>query len=52
MNLSIYLPTELVKQIKFEAEKDHRSVSQFIKLAMITSLSNNTKQNQLNIKKG
>ena len=39
MNLSIYLPKELVKQIKTEASKDHRSVSQFIRLTLIKSLN-------------
>ena len=39
MNLSIYLPKDLVEQVKAEASKDHRSVSQFIKVVLINSLS-------------
>jgi len=39
MNISVYLPKDLAKEVKNEASRNQRSVSQFVRLAVINSLN-------------
>ncbi len=38
MGISIYLPQTLIKSVKAAAEKERRSISQFIRLAIIEKI--------------
>jgi len=39
MNISVYLPKDLAKEVKNAASRNQRSVSQFVRLAVINSLN-------------
>jgi hypothetical protein len=56
MNISIYLPIPMLSKVKNAAEKDQRSISGFIRLAISNQIrinesanaNSNTKKNQPN----
>jgi len=48
MNLSIYLPENIIESAKTAASKDHRSLSQYIRLLLIEKLQETQNEPKIN----